>query len=139
MRALKEGNFAALFGQLLGVSFLVWFETSGLPGSIGSNVTGTAAGVAAPFVNILLILISVMGLLFVLNIPAQLARGTFDLNSVSKIESFRTVSSRAGGVSGHLARKHPEKKARIVVHHGLGAKGFVPHLRRAKPSAEGAG
>lgn len=132
MRALKEGNFAALFGQLLGVGFLVWFETSGLPGSIGSNVTGTAAGVAAPFVNILLILISVMGLLFILNIPAQLARGVFDLNSVTKIESFRTTSSRAGGVSGHLTRKHPERKARIVVNRGLGVRGFVPHLRRSR-------
>jgi hypothetical protein len=143
MRALKEGNFAALFGQVIGVSFLIWYETSGLPGSIGSNVTGTAAGVMAPFVTIFLILISVMGLLFIVNIPAQLARGTFDLNSVTKIESFRASSSRAGGVSGHLTRKHPDRKAQIVVHRGLGVRGFVPHLRRAKveekPSPQGAG
>jgi hypothetical protein len=77
-----------------------------------------------------------MGLLFILNIPAQLARGVFDLNSVTRIESFRTVSSRAGGVSGHLMRKHPEKRAKIVVHHGLGASGLRPHLRRAKREPE---
>lgn len=134
MTALREGNFAALFGQVLGVSFLVWFETSGLPGSIGSNVTGTAAGVMAPFVTIFLILISVMGLLFILNIPAKMARGTFGLDDFLKpqLSSFSTGPVQTAGVSGHASRRHPERKAQIVINRGLGKRGFVPQIRRQK-------
>jgi len=132
MTALREGNLSAYFGMMIGTAFLIYFETSGLPGSIGSNVTGTAAGVMAPFLTMMLIMISVMGLLFILAIPAQVARGSFGLDDLvsPKMSKFSTGPARAGGVSGQLVRRHPERKAQLVVHHGLGLRGLRPHLRR---------
>jgi hypothetical protein len=132
MTALREGNVFALFGQLIGVTFLFWFETSGLPGSIGANVPAAPINSLAPFINLYLIIIAIMGLVFVLSIPATLMRKTFNLDGVPESFSSRVRSGvvATGSVSGRIVRK--EKKLHIQINRGLGKRGLIPHLRRPK-------
>jgi hypothetical protein len=137
MTALREGNVFALFGQLIGVVFLVWFESSGLPGSIGANVPGSVAGNMAPFVTPLLIFVAIMGIVFVVSIPANLVRGTFGLNDAASnvlAQARKGVLTGGQGVSGRFVKKHPGRKLHIQITRGLGAGGLRPHLR--KPQAK---
>lgn len=112
MDRLRSGDYFSAFGFLLGVTVLVWFETTSLPGSLTALVPGVGISLTrlSSVPNLLLIWMEVFAMIGIFVLPAQLFKSLgADLPGFGNLRFQRGVPLERGKVSAGIGRREPSK------------------------------
>src|SRR5437867_2460756 len=111
MDEVREGNYFAILGFLIGLVVLIWFETTNLPGSITALVPGVGTTLTrdAPLVNLFLMFLEIFGFVALFILPGQMFKGIapVGLPGVSQLQFRRGPSVQVSKVSTGFRRREP--------------------------------